>query len=1325
MEKILKTYLNRLTNLSGNNRSLVLLRLISDQTIDLHQFDNMLGRPSFDIIADLIAQKKNISLCKEVDTHDKDNNKISQQLKKIRRIDDFIFQERGARDLYIGWPFITGKFIDDTLVRCPLAFFPVELKSDGKEWSLSLRQDVNITLNKTFLLAYAYFNKINLDEDLIEQILNDLDKDNTIFRTQLYEIIKDSAVEINFNQDNFTDKLRTFKNYKKSELGSTEESGKLKMYPEAVLGIFPQAGSYLVPDYVKLLENEEIKDIESFFTSQNEKNAHQAEKIKFSDKVKEENTYTPFELDASQEEALNKIKSGKSVVIQGPPGTGKSQLISNLICDYIARGKNVLLVCQKKAALDVVYDRLRSKQLHDFVGLVHDFKSDRKTIFEKIGRQIDSIDEYKQKNNSLDAIYLERQFQQSSRSIDASVEELDEFKQALFDEKECGKSIKELYLISSPNEPLIPLNQEYREFHFNELANFISRVKRFVDYEKSFGDKNIFWKDGPSFADFDTNDILKIKETIDDVIALNNQLIAESKNYANDTIDYETVLHFATHREEIKQLISNLSNDQVFQNYKRIRKFEPLEDSDWLANQEKVILQCFKGSGLETTLPLADLGRFQEALEHAIQSRKNVFQWIKWKLFSKDKIFITRVLVANSLKSDTLGFKVLLEKMDNRLNYEHVLSKLISTQWLTKFPTSFRKIDIQNWFFYQKLGLKSYQASKKIRSLADYISVKDTKRGGYIDALSKLLEFTERIPMQHALWSRYLSDSQVRAIILQKKTVSELNNELSQYFDQIVEYDQIKAKFTSAQQKLLNEIYQLDNMQHDQVVRVITNSVAIAWINHIESKYPILRAVSSLKLDHLTKDLQQGITDKTEASQEIVLLKVREQTYDELEYNRLNNLISYRDLYHQVNKKRKVWPIRKVVSQFQEELFSLIPCWMASPESASAIFPMKEMFDLVIFDEASQCFAERGIPAMYRGKQVVIAGDDMQLRPNDLYRVRWEEESEEHAALEAESLLELSKQFISSSHLTGHYRSKALSLIHFSNEHFYEGRLKMLPHFIAVNSEEPAINLIKVDGLWENNSNIIEAQMVVNIISNRLAINPNQTIGVVTFNVSQQNLILDKLDEADFSIPESLFVKNIENVQGDERDVVIFSSAYGKDPEGKIQLRFGSLNAVGGENRLNVAITRAKEKIIFVTSLEPSQLKVEDSKNIGPKLLKAYLTYAKEVSDNKWKPKKVENRAKSQEWYLSSKIIKTGSSLIKELPYADVTVKSHDEYKGLILTDDDLFYQTLSSKEAYAYRFNQLMDKNWQYVNFYSREHWIDDSKFDEKLNKFLFRVNQ
>ena len=145
-------------------------------------------------------------------------------------------------------------------------------------------------------------------------------------------------------------------------------------------------------------------------------------------------------------------------------------------------------------------------------------------------------------------------------------------------------------------------------------------------------------------------------------------------------------------------------------------------------------------------------------------------------------------------------------------------------------------------------------------------------------------------------------------------------------------------------------------------------------------------------------------------------------------------MVTYRDLHHQVTKKRRIWPLRKLIAEHYEELFKLIPCWMASPESVSAMFPMREMFDLVIFDEASQCFVERGLPAMYRGRQVVIAGDSKQLSPNDLYKVRWEEEEANHPDFEIDSLLDLANKYLMDVQLNGHYRSKSLDLINFSNK---------------------------------------------------------------------------------------------------------------------------------------------------------------------------------------------------------------------------------------------------------------------------------------------------
>ena len=1337
MHQVLQSYLRRLTNLSGSNRSLLLLRLISEQCIDLHQFDFSLNNPSFQILEDLISHKGEIPLTAILDSRDKESNKLSQHLRKIHRTDRFIFDERGSKDLYIGWPFVRGKFLDDTVVRAPLLFFPVALSQKGEHWSLKLRSEVNITFNKSFILAYSFFNKVTLDEELLETTFNDFSRDTTVFRTELYELLKQSNLELNFNQDNFRDILQPFLDFKRSDFELLEKTGQLKLYPEAVLGIFPQAGSYLVPDYLHLIENQRFKDLEEFFYQRRREDMEDESTTKYSDRLLEENTFTPFELDSSQEKAIGLIKKGNSLIVQGPPGTGKSQLIANLICDYIARGKNVLLVCQKRAALDVVYNRLKEKELHDFIGLVHDFKNDRKDIFEKISQQIDRLDEYRQKNNSLDSIQLERTFQQASRKIDQSVEELEEFRSALFDESECGKSVKELYLSSNPEDTVITLNQEYRNFQYPEVQGFQEKLINHFRYYNELEGRKHFWIDGKSFAHFGVSDLVSIQNTVDDVFEFQQEIEKEVSDLLKQDVDFESAEMIASKPEELTQLIQNLDNERVYKYFLKIAKEPPQVNPNWLLEQERILLQCFKGHGLETSLKSNELGRFQEALEHAIKARKGPISWLRWKLFSKDKIFITRVIVANDLKGNKEGFQILLDKIDNRLNYEHLISQLMLKKWLSDFPENIRKIDIQNWFFYQKLAFNTYELLDQLRPLESFIPFYKDNRDDQIISLKSLERIISKIPKRIQSWSTFLSYGQIRQLTLGKHDQHEIKKLLKKDFDKISDYHKLKESYSSPENKVLGDLIEFleEGKKSEDVLRVFQNSLAIAWIDHIETKYPILRSVSSQKLETLEKTLKLSVEEKKSSSGDILLLKSRERTYEDLEFNRLNNRVTYRELYHQVTKKKRIWPLRKVISNFNEELFKLIPCWMTSPESASAIFPMEELFDLVIFDEASQCYAEKAIPALYRGKQVVIAGDKKQLKPFDLYRVRWEEEeADDNPELEIDSLLDLSTQYLPNSPLTHHYRSRSIELIEFSNKNFYESKLESLPEFDTQTSEERALEYIQVDGIWEKNTNTQESSQVVELVFRLLDSDPSKSIGIVTFNSPQQSLIIDLLEqkalESKLVVPDSLFIKNIENVQGDERDIIIFSTAYAPDKNGKLQMRFGPLNNEGGENRLNVAITRARHKVIIVSSILSSQISTENLKNPGPKLLKEYLQFVWDVSQLGYHPSPSEENQQSTDWYLHKKISspefhnESQLQLTPKLSFADITVSQENKYLGLILTDDQRFHEAISMKESMVYYPNRLSDMKWPHTRFFSRTFWIDNQSIKERLKIYLNRIS-
>ncbi len=335
--------------------------------------------------------------------------------------------------------------------------------------------------------------------------------------------------------------------------------------------------------------------------------------------------------------------------------------------------------------------------------------------------------------------------------------------------------------------------------------------------------------------------------------------------------------------------------------------------------------------------------------------------------------------------------------------------------------------------------------------------------------------------------------------------------------------------------------------------------------------------------------------------------------------------------------------VKAFIDVFQLELMNHVRVWMMTPEVVSSIVPLVYgLFDLVIFDEASQMFVEKGIPAIYRAKKVVIAGDTKQLRPSSLGVGRVDEEDEfyeeddlKDITKDAKSLLDLARYRYKETVLNYHYRSVFEELIAFSNHAFYEGKLIVSPNQ-HVEKKAPIEYVYVKDGIFENRRNLEEAKKVVSLLRTILRTREqNETIGVITFNSTQRDLIENLIDDELFKSgkyqkmfekemfrtedgeDKSLFVKNIENVQGDERDIIIFSMGYARGPEGIVRRNFGWLNNDGGQNRLNVAISRAKRKIYFVSSLYPEEFKVEDLKSTGPKLLKDYMRYCYYVSNHK------------------------------------------------------------------------------------------------------------
>ncbi|MBR1800147.1 MAG: DUF4011 domain-containing protein [Bacteroidaceae bacterium] len=315
--------------------------------------------------------------------------------------------------------------------------------------------------------------------------------------------------------------------------------------------------------------------------------------------------------------------------------------------------------------------------------------------------------------------------------------------------------------------------------------------------------------------------------------------------------------------------------------------------------------------------------------------------------------------------------------------------------------------------------------------------------------------------------------------------------------------------------------------------------------------------------------------------------------------------------------------IRAIIDQIPNLMPKLCPCMLMSPISVAQFIDLEQpKFDLVIFDEASQMPTSEAVGAIGRGKALIVVGDNKQMPPTSFFDVQ-QVDDEDAEIDDLDSILDDCQALSLPDHyLSFHYRSKHESLIAFSNAEYYDGRLFTFP---SADDRQKKVSLVHVEGVYDKGgkrSNRAEAEAVVGEILRRLADEElsQHSIGVVAFSVAQQNLIEDVLMEAlskkpelearAFSAEEPVFIKNLENVQGDERDVILFSVGYGPDKDGNVSMNFGPLNNRGGERRLNVAVSRARYEMLVFSTLRPEQIDLKRSKAAGVEGLQKFLKYA-------------------------------------------------------------------------------------------------------------------
>ncbi|MBF0181520.1 MAG: DUF3320 domain-containing protein [Magnetococcales bacterium] len=330
---------------------------------------------------------------------------------------------------------------------------------------------------------------------------------------------------------------------------------------------------------------------------------------------------------------------------------------------------------------------------------------------------------------------------------------------------------------------------------------------------------------------------------------------------------------------------------------------------------------------------------------------------------------------------------------------------------------------------------------------------------------------------------------------------------------------------------------------------------------------------------------------------------------------------------NEIAKKKRHIPLRDLIDRASNAIRAMKPCAMMSPSSVAQFIKPDQRFDLVIIDEASQMRPEESISALARAKQAVIVGDPQQLPPSNFFSRQEVDDptnnDEEFEKVVAESILDVARSaFQPPRELLWHYRSRHGSLIAFSNRHFYDDRLIVFPS-PQEGHPDYGVRFIPVDGQYRASVNVPEANAVALEVIDFMAKNPDKSLGVVALNQPQRDLILAEMDRLFVrntvaenyrarwaKTLEPFFVKNLENVQGDERDVIFISTVYGPDEAGNLMQRFGPINGAAGDRRLNVLFSRAKHGVTVFSSMRPDQIRVDANTPRGTRLLKEYLIYA-------------------------------------------------------------------------------------------------------------------
>ncbi|WOX05960.1 DUF4011 domain-containing protein [Microbulbifer pacificus] len=942
---------------------------------------------------------------------------------------------------------------------------------------------------------------------------------------------------------------------------------------------------------------------------------------------------TPLPADSSQMSAIATADRGKDFVIIGPPGTGKSQTISNLIAHMLGTGKRVLFVSEKTAALEVVHRRLKDIGLGQFCLELHSNKAKKADVLEQLRSSWDSFSQSGVQN-----------WQVEAERLKTLRDRLNQVVNALHKPRRNGLTAHYAIGVKVRDEALaakVKLSWRIADYHdqahlqkLREMAELLGVQARAVGNLADHPLKiiaNHDWR--PQW-----------QETVVKAAGL---LKASAQQVATSLAALEKATGLRLRELDLSGLTAVAELGQVLLDAYRKQAAFALEPdaADRLDALEEAVTQLKSYIAQQSQLScryedLAWKKLDADALEQAWGAANET--WWPNSFFAKRKVLkLMRASGALGEPDPDNDIPVLKQLRDTGGKIDRLDSVLKGLREWNSYDSN--PSDIASL---KLLGTRARTAVGKLAEDAEALgTLRAAVRKLMYDANDLLApeasvgravtQFLETLKRFDAIREKFEAligaglDTATPGNALTLPALDALCQQITDHHASLKDWCawvRRRSEALDCQLGPLVSAIESGNVTPAEVPEVFEAAYCAWWSSAVIGEDEVLRTFSSPEHESAIQNFRVLDSQFSKLTAQYIAAKLGGQIPNPDDVKRSS---SWGVLRHELQKKMRHKPVRQMMEEIPDVITSLAPCLMMSPLSISQYLSAGQaLFDVVIFDEASQITVWDAVGSLARGKQVIIAGDPKQMPPTNFFsRADDDPDGEEDSEGDLESILdELIGASIPQRVLNLHYRSRRESLIAFSNNRYYDSSLVTFP---APVHPDKGVSLVRPEGFYARGKarhNQGEAKAIVAEIVRRLT-SPNvmvrnQSIGVVTFNTEQQTLIEDLLDKARAEDPsiewafseeatlEPVFVKNLETVQGDERDVILFSITYGPDETDHITMNFGPLNRTGGERRLNVAMTRARSEMVVFATMAPERIDLSRTKARAVADLKHFLEYA-------------------------------------------------------------------------------------------------------------------